>query len=79
MNNFNYGILLVVIVFLFVFIFGMGLEAANAATNQIPWRFYQLYSGQALQVNCKAEEMSVVPQSNLSVLILCGPIPDNSR
>lgn len=79
MNNFNYGILLVVVVFLFVFIFGMGLEAANAATEQIPWRFYQLYSGQILQVNCKAEEMTIVPQSNLSVLIVCGNVPNDSR
>lgn len=79
MNNFNYGILLVVVVFLFVFIFGMGLEAANAATVQIPWRFYQLYSGQILQVNCKAEEMSIVPQNNLSVLIVCGNVPSDSR
>ena len=38
----------------------------------IPWRFYQLYQNQALEVNCEANSMSVQPLDQHRVLILCG-------
>lgn len=76
MNDIYFKILLsVLLIIIILFSFGAGVGLANKNDTLYPWYHYQLNSGQALYVDCAAASMSIIPQNNLSILIICGNLP----
>lgn len=72
MKTLNICIAILFVIFIVMVILSIWVITAEAATASIPWRFYQLYENQALEVNCKAESMSTQQLDQQRVLILCG-------
>jgi len=72
MRTLNICIPILFVIFIVMLILSVWVISAEAATVSIPWRFYQLYENQALEVNCKADSMSVQRLDQQRVLIVCG-------